>query len=300
MRTEKRFTPTVLERFLREGRGTGSYAEYLPWHRVSRGDPSSLGRSHLIPWRQRQRELLSDGEWTGLNFAGLLSDLVDLVEQFPLSQDDALHEISRWHVGGGLTHYPGTLETARLLGIKHPKVSEGDLTHIWTSTTDLLLVLRTQRGTLELLAVSCKPSSALTRRAKQLLLLEKTYWERRRVPWILITPEQYDANVAMTLRRSSPWGFDEPASASQVSIACEVVRGMPRHRFSSVIQQLTDLFGGEPYRYDAQRALWQSIWRGLLPVDLRRGWRPHQPLALISHQEFHSLNPMLVRRSACI
>ena len=30
MRTEKRFTPKVLERFLREGRGTGSYADYTP------------------------------------------------------------------------------------------------------------------------------------------------------------------------------------------------------------------------------------------------------------------------------
>lgn len=290
MRTEKRFTPTLLARFIREGRGKGTYAEYTPWHRVSRGDPSSAGRSHLIVWRQRQRELLSDGEWRGLNFAGLLANLVDLVEQFPLSQESALHELSRWNVGSGSRHYPGTLETAGLLGIKH----------VWTSTTDLLLVLRTQQGTLEFLAVSCKPTSALTKRAKQLLLLEKTYWEQRGVPWILITPEQYEERVALTLCRTSPWGFDEPASSTEISVACEVVRGMPGHRFSNVMQQLTDLFGGEFHRYEAQRALWQSVWRGLLPVDLRRGWRPHQPLALISPQEFFSLNPILARRSACL
>ena len=87
MRTEKRFTPKVLERFQREGRGTGTYTDYVPWHRVSRGDPSSKGRSHLIVWMDRQRELLSDHEWGGLNFAGLVPGLIDLAEQFPISQD---------------------------------------------------------------------------------------------------------------------------------------------------------------------------------------------------------------------
>ena len=108
MRTEKRFTPTVLERFSKEGRGTGTYADYTPWHRVSRGDPSSIGRSHLIVWRDRQRELLSDQEWSGLNFAGLVPNLVDLTEQFPLSQDSSSHELSRWHVGFETNQFPGT------------------------------------------------------------------------------------------------------------------------------------------------------------------------------------------------
>ncbi len=73
MRTEKRFTPKVLERFRREGRGTGTYSDYTPWHRVSRGDPSSKGRSHLIVWMDRQRELLSDQEWGGAEFRRLSS-----------------------------------------------------------------------------------------------------------------------------------------------------------------------------------------------------------------------------------
>lgn len=300
MRTERRFTPKVLERFLREGRGAGSYADYTPWHRVSRGDPSSKGRSHLIVWRDRQRELLSDQEWGGLNFAGLIPNLADLVEQYPISQDSASHDLSRWQVGCGLTKFPGTLEIARRLGIKHPALMDGDETHIWTSTTDLLLVVRNQRGNLVLLAVSCKPTSTLTKRAKELLRLEKTYWNLRGVEWLLITPEQYEERVGLTLRRSSPWGFDEPASATAMREACKVVHRAPWHPYSDVIQHLTDRFGGEKHRHEAQRALWQSVWRGMLPVDLRRGWRPHQPLNLISREAFTSLNPILARRSACI
>lgn len=300
MRTEKRFTPKVLERFLREGRGTGSYAEYTPWHRVSRGDPSSKGRSHLIVWRDRQRELLSDQEWGGLNFAALVPNLVDLAEQFPLNQESAPHDLSRWHVGEGLKLFPGTREIAEMLGIKHPTLTDGDETHIWTSTTDLLLILRNQRERLELLAVSCKPSSVLSERAKELLLLERTYWAHRGVDWLLITPDQYEKSVALTLRRTSPWGFDNPASEREIRIACQTARSMPWHPYSDVIHHLTGSFGGETQRHAAQRALWQAVWRGLLPVDLRRGWRPSQPLTLLSVEAFASLNPILARRSACI
>lgn len=300
MRTEKRFTPKVLQRFLREGRGTGTYADYTPWHRVSRGDPSSEGRSHLIVWRDRQRELLSDQEWGGLNFAGLIPNLVDLTEQFPLNQESAPHDLSRWHVGEGLKLFPGTREIAEMLGTRHPTLTDGDQTHIWTSTTDLLLILRNQRGRLELLAVSCKPSSVLTERSKELLLLEKTYWAYRGVDWLLITPEQYEKSVALTLRRTSPWGFDEPASEADIRVACQTVRSMPWDRYSDVMQHLTARFGGEAHRHEAQRALWQSVWRGQLPVDLRRGWRPSRPLTLLSQEAFASLNPIVARRSACI
>lgn len=77
MRTTKRFTPDVLDRFRREGRGTGVYTEYIPWHRVSRGDPASRGRSHLLNWRGRQRELLSDGELVMTLFVTMLPGIDD-------------------------------------------------------------------------------------------------------------------------------------------------------------------------------------------------------------------------------
>lgn len=303
MRTEKKFTPKVLTRFLREGRGLGSYEDYVPWHRVSRSDPSSHGRSHLLVWRDRQRELLSDGEWSGLNFASMLPGLVDLVEQFPISQEDAEHELTRWQVGVGGQTYPGTLTLARQMGIKHPVVTESDEMVIWTSTTDLLLVLRTP-GTrkMSLLAVSCKPSEEdLTHRAKQLLLLENKYWEVRGVTWLLITPAQYDKRVGLTLRSTSAWGLAEPAPEPELDVATHVVRSMPFHPYSDVIKRLTEVFGGtEQHVYFAQRALWQAVWQGKLPLDLRRSWRPHLPLTLLPMTDFLALNPIASRRSACL
>lgn len=302
MRTQKRFTPKVLDRYLRDGRGTGTFSNYIPWHRVSRSDPSSLGRSHLIVWRNRQRELLSDGESTVFNFSSMLPNLADLVEQFPLSQVDSKFELSRWDIRVGHPVYPGTIALAKHLGIKHPTLKEFEEKRLWTSTTDLLLVLCTSEEQFELLAVSVKPGSIddLSKRARQLLTLEKEYWSARGVTWLLITPTLYEKSVALTLRRTAPWGLAEPVSEQEMALACHTTVAMSSYPESDIVNQISDLLHDRDDQYLAKRALWQSIWQGRLPVDLRRGWRPHVPFKLITHKQFISMNPVLSRRSAWI
>lgn len=302
MRTQKRFTLKVLDRYLRDGRGLGTFADYIPWHRVSRSDPSSLGRSHLIAWRNRQRELLSDGEWTGLNFSAMLSNLADLVEQFPLNQEDTKFELSRWDIRVGTGVYPGTIALARTLGIKHPTLKELEDKRLWTSTTDLLLVLRTSDGQFELLAVSVKPGPIddLSKRARQLLTLEKEYWRARGVTWLLINPTLYEKSIALTLRRTAPWGLAEPVSEPEMVLACQTAIAMSSYPESDIINQISDRLNDSDDQYLAKKALWQSIWQGRFPVDLRRGWRPHVPLKLVTDQQFIAMNPVLSRRSAWI
>lgn len=302
MRTQKRFTPSLIERFQRDGRGTGTYADYIPWHRVSRSDPSSYGRSHLIIWRERQRELLSDAEWNCVNFAAMLPNVVDLAEQFPLHQDDAPHELSRWDIRRSNKHHPGTLSVAQSLGIRHPKLQEMEEDVLWTSSTDLLLVLQTNTSHKELLAVSVKaePVQKLSDRAKQLLLLEKTYWQMRGVTWLLITPAEFDPAVKRTLMRTAAWGLAPLVDKHNLEIARKVAMAMPLHPYSGIMLHLTQLFGGQEFQLLAQEALWQAIWFGLLPIDLRRGWRPSLPLKHISPSDFLAQNPLAARRSACL
>lgn len=302
MRTQKRFTPSLLKHFLHRGRGTGTYADYIPWHRVSRTDPSSYGRSHLIIWRERQRELLSDVEWNCVNFAAMLPNLVDLVEQFPLQQDDAQHELSRWDIRKSNEHHPGTLAIAKSLNIRHPRLQGTDEDVLWTSSTDLVLVLVTASGHKELLAVSVKAESVqkLSDRAKQLLLLEKTYWQMRGVTWLLITPAEFDPAIKRTLMRTAAWGLAPLVDKQKLEIARKVAMAMPLHPYSDIVNHLTQLFGGQEFHLLAQEALWQAIWFGLLPIDLRRGWRPSLPFKYISPSEFLAQNPLAARRSACL
>lgn len=298
MRTTKRFTPTILERFTKQGRGLGTFKNFLPWHRVGRGDPSSRGRSHIQMWNERQRELLSDKEWVGLFFSVLLKNLVDLVEQFPLSLTGSVHELSKYCVGAFQSTHPGTIELAERLEIRHPKITEIGRSSAWVMTTDIILVLKHATGKLELLAVAFKTNEDFAnKRTKELLSLEREYWISRGVAWLLITPAQYDKRVEHRLRDTMPWAIADPVPETDILTASVIVTKHQGRSLTYVLQVLTAKFGDDNY---AKRAFWQAVWCGKIPLDLRRGWRPHQPLFLLSEDEFNSLNPIASRRSAWI
>lgn len=296
MRTQKRFTPALLERFVRQGRGTGTYKDYLPWHRVGRGDPASLGRSHLMMWRERQRELLSDGEWLGLLFTTMISNLADVREQQRLSLEDGPPELALYDVRYGGKRFPGTLAVAKSLGFKHPRVTGDSASEDWVMTTDQLLVIRVPSGQLELLAVAYKPDEKkLTKRNRQLLAIEKAYWEVRGAAWLLITPALFAESVGDSLRRAVPWGLGVPVSASDISIAVHVVNQTLGHTFTYTLDVITAALGDTDL---AQRAFWQAVWTGVIPMDLRTSWRPHLPIKLLSQDEFVALNPVASRRTS--
>lgn len=295
MRTTKRFTPAVLLRFARQGRGKGILANYIAWHRVSRGDPASQGRSHIQQLSGRQRELLSDLEWVALFFATMLANLFDLREQFPLALTGGCHELTEYRTDAETGYYRGTIELAREHRIKHPEISEFGEIQLWRFTTDLLLTLQGSDGRLELLAISIKPKTAFSKRQKALLALEKAYWNERGVTWILITPQKYEKAVALTLRRTMPYVLSSAASEQQKTLAAEFSN---RHYGRSLTFVLTQLVNQLGDMATAQQAFWQAVWSGLIRLDLSRDWRPHHPIVLLSEQDFLAQNPIASRRSA--
>lgn len=298
MRTTKRFTPRLLERFYRLGRGLGIFGDYIPWHRVSRSDPSSRGRSHLLQGKDRQHELLSDHEWVAIMFVFMLLDLLDVREQFPLAQQDGIHELGAYRVDIGDERFPGTLALAAMLGFKHPKTTEGDDSANWVMTTDLLIALRNDDGIVELLAVAVKTVDEIVdRRKRELLAIEREYWIARGVTWLLITPALYDEQVGLNLRMQMPWTLGARASARDRQLAVEVVRRFPGRSLTFILQQLEATLGEMDL---AQRTFWQAVYSGEIPMSLRRGWRPHQPVVLLPHVDFVAQNPIASRRSAWI
>lgn len=296
MRTTKRFTPDVLDRFRREARGIGIYEGYIPWHRVSRGDPASRGRSHLLNWRGRQRELLSDGELVMTLFVTMLSGIDDLREQFPLSLEIAPHEMCDYYPGSIPQSFPGTKDIAAQLGYRHPMVTEKGNATPWVMSTDLLVVLKRANGGLELLAIAYKTSEELKkRRTKQLLEIEQAYWKARNVQWLLITPQQFDKRVGLTLRRVAPWALGIPVPESILRQVADIVSALPEQSLALTLRYLSSVTGEMEL---AQRALWQAVCLGYLPIDLSRGWRPHLPLKRLTQQDFLAQNPVAMRRSA--
>lgn len=298
MRTTKTFSPDLLGRFRAEGRGLGTYSTYRPWHGVTRSEPSSKGRSHLMAWGGRQLNLLSDDEWVVSLFTTLAFSSGDLREQFPLSLESSCHELGAYDARLGVPGYPGTLEIARQLGFKHPRVNGNGRSVPWVSTTDVLITLKDESGSYKLLAVACKPALKLNARKKQLLCIERAYWTARNVEWLLITPDQYDERVELCLRNSFHWGLGDPIAAETKSAAASVARECQGLPLTFVLERIEAVLGQD--KDYAQRAFWQSVWSGSLPLDLRRGWRPHLPVELLSSSGLLTLNPIASRRSAWI
>jgi hypothetical protein len=298
MRTTKRFTPQVLQRFNRQGRGHGTYADYIPWHCVSRGDPSSRGRSHLQMWRHRQCELLSDHEWVILLFVLMLLNLIDVREQFPLSHDATEHELGAYRADVGDQHFPGTLAIALKLGFRHPVTTEGDDSENWVMSTDFLLALITASGEIELLAIAVKnKEESCEKRKRQLLAIEREYWLSRGITWLLVTPDIYNADVGLNLRMQMPWMLGDPTPETAQQAAANSIRQFPGRSLTFILNHLTMVLGEMDL---AQRAFWQAVLTGKIRMKLQRGWRPHQPIQVLPEADFTAQNPIASRRSAWI
>ena len=126
MRKGLRFTPARLEKWCDAGRGTGTGADYQPWHQVTRSDPGSRGRSHLINWRfGRLHHLLSDQEMVAFAFASMLPNLVDLREQYPLAHEVGEPEIAAYQSSSSVLAAEGTLQISEDLGQKRRILYKG-------------------------------------------------------------------------------------------------------------------------------------------------------------------------------
>jgi len=248
----------------------------------------------LAVWRGRHRELLSDKEFNALLFATMLPNLSDAREQFKLSRDDAPHEMHAYDVRAPHGLFPGTLSICRSLGVTHPRVHGHGQSSDWEMTTDQVLFL-TNGLHKKLLAISVKANGDLSKRDREKMRVEEAYWSSRGVTWLLITPEIYEASVAETLCRIAPWGLDLPAPASDREIAVSTAQRCVGHSLTFTLNAITSSLKNP---HAAHCAFWQSVWLGELPLDLRRGWRPHLPIQLLRPEEFSNLNPVASGRSA--
>ena len=295
MGTKPKFTPRDLRRYENLGRGLGVFESYVPWHRISRSDPSSMGRSHLQSWRGRHRELLSDQELVAFLFSTMHPDVVDIREQFPLSLHSYRHELNDYRVGSVIGAFPGTLELADRLKTKHPMCRGNDEIAPWIMSTDLLLTLRMREG-LQLLAISVKPSNVwIDKRTTALLGLEREYWAARNVPWLLVTDALYDGLVADLLKGASHWAFEAGSSPMLVHWLSQQAHELNLKTLTYALRR-TAQYCGCPEK--AKFAFWDAVWTGKLTIDLRRSWRPSSPITFLTEQDFWEINPIVARRSA--
>lgn len=170
----------LIARYLKEGRGAGSGADYKPWLKIS--DVPSLGRSHRLQGIKtgRVHHFLSDIEVNLFYLLDWHDAVVDIREQFPLDREE-------------------TQAIAERAGIRYPVDSQTRVPLV--QTTDFL-VDYVVGGEHRRIAYAVKPVEALSEKRKaELLELERLYWQARNVPWGIVTPEQ----IPKVLTRNIAW-----------------------------------------------------------------------------------------------
>jgi hypothetical protein len=296
MRKGQRFTPKRLQKWIEQGRGTGSGEHYQPWHQVTRSDPGSRGRSHLVNSSlSRLHHFLSDLELVQFTFATMLPSVVDMQEQCPLSLEDGRDVFN--HDGPVARFQPGAPTIALELGVSYPMLRRDGEIQPWVMTTDLLLTFAAGSADRQV-AVSVKPKGGFGRkRQHELFAIEREYWLRRGVPWLLVTPDQYDTVVARSIGSGAAWALGMPPVASELQESCaRWVAKRRRPRFGELMNQLPAALGVD--QMQAQCAFWQAVWSGVLPINLGFDVRPASTLELLEPQAFWHQNPIAARRSA--
>lgn len=156
-----------IARFVKEGRGQGSGAEYRPWLTVQ--DVSSRGRSSRIHSRKTGREhhLLSDMETAVFLLLDWSDAVTDIREQFPLDR--------------GMTR-----SIAAKMGIRHPADIQSRTDVVMT--TDFLVDFKTENGSKQIVR-TVKPASELDdERTLEKLEIDRRYWsDWKGTDWGLIT-----------------------------------------------------------------------------------------------------------------
>jgi hypothetical protein len=162
-----------IERWISEGHGQGHGDNYRPFYQAR--DVPSSGRSHIVPSLKfnRVHQYFSDNEY----YVHLLSEfepsVIEIREQYALLPWDETQKI------------------AIELGIKYPNILFTKTPTLLT--TDLLLTIHRSES-LEFEAVAVKPSYKVdlnspkaSKRVHEKLLIEKIYWQRRKVPFRVCT-----------------------------------------------------------------------------------------------------------------
>lgn len=274
MSKRKGATPQNVLSWIANGDGQGELENYKPFLHVR--DVPSQGRSAIDLGLKtgRSHHYLSDLEYGCHVVAEYANNVGDIREQY------------------ALLPWEETQQIAQELGIRHPTYP-GTSTPI-VVTTDIVLTI-SDSSQFPAIALSVKMSSEIqienktAKRTLEKLLIEKKYWERRLIPWILCTEKNIPINRAYNL--------DFFRNAMQRRELDHLSQHLPDFviRFGetwkpnlSLTKLLTELaLTFSISKSDAFTLLGRAIWMRLIKVDLDAvRFEHHRPVPVIT--EFHS------------
>jgi hypothetical protein len=248
-------SPQNVMSWIANGDGQGESKDYKPFFHVR--DVPSQGRSAIDLGLKtgRSHHYLSDLEYAYHVMAEYSTAVIDIREQY------------------ALLPWEETQLIAQELGISHP-IYPGTATPI-VLTTDIVLTM-SPLSQFHTIALSIKMANEIAienktaKRTLEKLLIEKKYWERRSIPWILCTEKELPANRAYNLdffRNSMV--RSELDCLSQYLPAFVIKFGELWKPFITLTQLLTEFsLAFSISKDEAFTLLGRAIWMRLIEVDL--------------------------------
>ncbi len=254
-RSRYKWTETKIRKWVKQGRGQGSGAHYLPWLRVS--DVPSKGFSHRI-WGElthRVHHLLSYLEYQVYLWCLLMGRLCDIREAYPLNRED-------------------TRRIAKQLGIAHPRYPGTRIDIVMT--TDLLL---TRPGDPAVyIALAVKPAALLAdSRVMEKLAIERVYWLERGVTFFVVTEKELPQVILENFERirfAMNLSLHPDFSVAQArDLQRQLLRYLPLRRDVTYERFCTEFDGRLHLQTgDTHYLLTNLMGYGVLTVDMNRAW----------------------------
>lgn len=297
-RKGRRFTPALVSKFVRERARGGVYADHNAFHQVSRADPASISPSSIVPradglgvW-----DLLSGAESQALGCALMEEDLDEIRSQYRLSRTIHGGDLAPYGEPTEQASYLGTVELALKMGHRHPELKKNGAVEIWPLTTDLVLTTRVAGSRRKLCGISVKADEyrRLPRSQKTSLMIERSYWLEQDQDWILITPESYVPGYAEAILRYQQWVINAPRiQRGDLEKTASLICGGDFSLSTAIVSIEAEFHCA---RMLAQARFWQSVWAGMLTIDITRTIWHSAHLVHISREQFREMNPVLGRR----
>ncbi|QQZ09607.1 TnsA endonuclease N-terminal domain-containing protein [Heyndrickxia vini] len=176
---KNRWDEAKILRYIKEGRGQGELANYIPWLKIQ-DFPSSGNVTRLKGWKTtRQHEFLSNLERDYFFLLEWNDYVHDIREQFPLDREY-------------------TYQIASEKGIPHP-VDHNTNTPI-VFTTDFFITIKTNKGH-KYLARTIKPSEHLeNKRVIEKFEIEREYWNRKNIDWGIVTEKEIPMEISKNIQ----------------------------------------------------------------------------------------------------
>ena len=151
-----------------------------------------------------------------------------------------------------------------------------------------------------MLAVAVKQLNELKNIRKcNLLRVEKNYWKNEDADWLLITEENYNSAVRDTVIRVLPYVTHAIQIDIELKFKCAALSsGFHKKSLKNALSIINQELNVD-ISY-ASIIFWQTVWAGLIPLDLTISRYISDKINLISFEQFWEQNPIFSRRTTCL